>query len=211
MIKLYIRDISPLFRGAWAQSLSLLPPERQRAAQKLRRDDDAARCVGAGLLLREALVREGLDPEGQEFRRGEYGKPFLPGGPEFSLSHAGRYVALALSDDPVGVDIEAERCTMEIARHFFAPAEIRGAEAMTGEDRRRYLQRLWVAKEAFIKAIGTGLGTPLNAFCVTLTEDSAALSQSLSPLPLCISEFSLEEYRIAVVGTTREVRLTVLP
>lgn len=205
MTKLYVRNISHLYEGEWMRFLPLLSRERREWAKRLRKDHDSARCVGAWLLLREALAREGMDAEALELEKGPFGKPFFPGGPEFSISHAGPFAALALSDQAVGVDIEAARCTLDIAKYCFAEDEITAALALTGDRQRLYLQRLWVAKEAYVKALGTGLSTPLNSFCVLLHEDSAELRQGQTALPLHITEFSAGDYRIAVVGADNKV------
>lgn len=205
MTKLYVRNISSLYNGEWMRFLSLLPQERREWAERLRCDHDSARCVGAWLLLREALTQEGLDVEALALEKGPFGKPCFPGGPEFSISHAGPYTALALSDHAVGVDIEAARCTLDIAVHSFAAAEIAAAQALSGDAQRLYLQRLWVAKEAYVKALGTGLSTPLNSFYVLLHEDSAELRQGLTAQPLYLTEFSAGAYRIAVAGVDDEV------
>lgn len=207
MIKLYIHNISELYDGVWRNYLPLLPPVRQHWAQNLRRDHDSARCVGAWLLLRDALSREGVSPDAVTIQKNTFGKPFLKDGPEFSISHAGPYAMLAISDQSVGADIESARCTMDIAKHCFAPPEVTAAQKLSGEEQRLFLQRLWVAKEAFVKAIGTGLSTPFHSFCVTLTDESADLTQDVTTLPLCITEFVVGEFRAAVVGVGHEIDL----
>ena len=65
---------------------------------------------------------------------------------------------------------------------------------------------IFAAKEAFVKAIGTGLKTPLNSFSVVLDDTSATLLQDITPLPIQITEFSEGDYRIAVVGIGEAVR-----
>ena len=207
MIKLYVRDVSYLRDGSWKDFLRYLPVERRQLVRRLRRDQDRARSVGAWCLLREALAREGVDIDGRTPEKGPYGKPCFEACPEFSISHAGSYAAVAVSDNPVGVDIEEARCTMRIVRHFFSEAEVSAAEALDEEAQRLYLQRIWVAKEAFVKAIGTGLTTPFDSFRIELDGESAGLVQDLSPLPLRITEFSEGACRIAVVGVGQAVRI----
>ena len=60
-------------------------PERMEKAGRFRFERDRLLCVGAGFLLLEAL---GLRDE-SALRYGENGKPYLPGGPAFNLSHSG--------------------------------------------------------------------------------------------------------------------------
>jgi len=75
------------------------------------------------------------------------GKPFFPARQDvhFSLSHASTHVLCAISDNDVGVDIEAQRHISERAVRFFsAPEELLLFEPLD----------LWVLKESYIKLIG---------------------------------------------------------
>ena len=75
------------------------------------------------------------------------GKPFFPDRPEvhFSLSHAKTHVLCALSDCPVGADIESPRLISERAiQYFCSPNELTLFDPLD----------LWVLKESYIKLIG---------------------------------------------------------
>lgn len=66
---------------------------------------------------------------------------------------------------PVGVDVEEVRHIPEadhIAKRWFSSEEFEwmGKE----EDPNRAFLRCWVRREAFVKAIGTGLAFPLDSF-----------------------------------------------
>lgn len=206
MVKLYVRDISGLFDTVWEDKLPLLPGERRRRAQNMRKDHDSARSVGAWLLLRDAMKAEGVDIDGLPVTKNEYGKPRIEGAPEFSISHAGPWAVAAVSDSPVGVDVESARCTIGIAERFFTGEELDAAEKLSGGEQQLFLQRLWVCKEAFVKAIGTGLSTPFSAFGVKLSGAGAELEQAISPLPFRLTEFACGEFRIAVCGLGGVVR-----
>ena len=108
----------------------------------------------AGRAVGEALLRAaGLSPEG--ILRGEHGKPELPGGPHVSLSHhSGSYAVLAVSDIPVGVDIEpvADRRPI-IPRRFLLPDELEWLEADPTPERFAWI---WTRLEAALKADGRG-------------------------------------------------------
>lgn len=74
-------------------------------AQRRRASSEGAHC-----LLAYALKEQGIDPSAHPFCRTPEGKPYLAGSPvEISLSHSGSWAVCALSDAPVGVDIEAIR------------------------------------------------------------------------------------------------------
>jgi 4'-phosphopantetheinyl transferase len=97
-----------------------------------------------------------------EIDRGEYGKPALRTGElEFNVSRAGGLAAIAVSTGyAIGLDIERAGRWPEpvaFARRYLAPEEADAVEALPAEERRAELTRLWTAKEAYVKALGTGL------------------------------------------------------
>ena len=66
----------------------------------------------------------------------------------------------------LGVDVESlqRRPDLGLARRYFAPEEIAQIERSREADAHQLFLQIWTLKEAFIKAIGTGLRTPLDAF-----------------------------------------------
>lgn len=89
--------------------------------------------------------------------RTEAGKPYTENGPEFNLSHSGEFLACAVSDRPIGIDIEAVRpLKIEIARRVCTPSELDYIAPATEGAHLRFLQ-VWTAKEAYFKALGTGI------------------------------------------------------
>lgn len=147
----------------------LAPDERARAAA-FATDTLRARFIAARSGLRQRLgAHLGLDPARIGFRYNRFGRPELPGGPSFNLSHCGGLAALVLCPTAaVGVDIEAIRpIERAVATRFFAPLELQALEPLQGPDWDRAFFRLWTRKEAFLKAVGTGLDTPLSSFDVT--------------------------------------------
>jgi hypothetical protein len=83
------------------------------------------------------------------------GKPRLPGGPEFSLTHSRGFAACAVAPRglPVGIDLEPEGRARAVAVRQVANRRERAALAagiLTAT-------ALWLAKEAVLKAAGAGL------------------------------------------------------
>lgn len=87
---------------------------------------------------------------------GPQGKPYLPEGPCFNISHSRGYVALAFSQWPIGLDVELVR-----AYHGALP------ERIFSKDEYQWFQErdcckvdfftLWTLKESYYKYLGTGL------------------------------------------------------
>lgn len=91
-----------------------------------------------------------------------HGKPEIDGSPvQINLSHAGDTVLIGVSASPVGVDVEPESgCgdSLALSERFYSRAEAEWVRegGPTEEIEKRFL-RLWVRKEAVLKATGEGL------------------------------------------------------
>jgi 4'-phosphopantetheinyl transferase len=129
---------------------------------------------GAGRgVLREVLARAlGARPAEIEFRYGPHGKPQLSAAPlQFNISHSGSLAVIALAGVPVGVDVELPRARRsdDIARRFYAPAEVQRLFAEPDARRRAdAFFRLWTCKEAFLKVTGEGLSRSTRSYEIAL-------------------------------------------
>lgn len=133
--------------------------------------------VGRGV-LRLLLARYlETQPEEIQFNYGSHGKPFLGGAHgasslRFNASHSGELALYAFAEDQeVGVDVEyikSDFAPEEIAERFFSPNEVGKLNALVAAERPAEFFRYWTRKEAYIKALGTGLSHPLNEFDVSI-------------------------------------------
>ncbi|WP_431037583.1 4'-phosphopantetheinyl transferase family protein [Streptomyces sp. P6-2-1] len=145
--------------------------ERERWA-RLRGAGARRRHLGARLLVRHALsAHDGRPPERWHFTTGPWGRPELPPpdqGLRFNLSHTEGLIACVVT--PVGgcgVDVEGVPARPDALTHLpphLAPAERAALDALDGAARAVRLTELWVLKEAYLKALGTGLTRPLSSF-----------------------------------------------
>ena len=120
--------------------------------------------TGARVLLREVLGRATLIPAADvRIRVGEFGKPSVEG-VEFSLSHTGSVVLIGLGDLPLGVDMEKipEQRTVDQVGSSFHPREAAELLGLPADERPEAFARVWVRKEALLKAIGTGLSRGIS-------------------------------------------------
>lgn len=145
-----------------ADAASLDAPLRAHI-ESFRRPEDRLRSTAAYLLAQQMLAEAGAAPP-IVFSRTERGKPFVAGAPHFSLSHSGHFVACAVSDRPVGVDIEALRPLRDLTRRVCTEEEA-AFVLENGFDSARFLQ-IWTAKEAVLKCTGQGLGGDLRRLSV---------------------------------------------
>ncbi|MBR2284530.1 MAG: 4'-phosphopantetheinyl transferase superfamily protein [Ruminococcus sp.] len=115
-------------------------------------------------LLRVCLQRRLADSSGVQLAYGEHGKPYLPEHPElhFNLSHTVGAAACLVSQAECGVDIERVRTMREnVLRRAYSPAEQQLVLSAPEPERDMLFTRLWTLKEAYVKALGTGIAYPL--------------------------------------------------
>lgn len=148
-----------------------------RFATRTLRDRYIVGRAGLRLGLAAALDKA---PVALRFDYGTNGKPALVDEPEFdgagklhfNLSHSGGRALLAVAVGAgVGVDIELVRSDIEVddlAGRFFSPRERAAYRAFPQHERAAAFFRCWTRKEAIIKAVGDGLGLPLDSFDVDL-------------------------------------------
>ncbi len=141
-------------------------PELARA-ERLRIPEARRRFIAARATLRSILGEvTAVDPRAVRFAYGEHGKPRLAGGgPCFNASDSGDHVAVALASAELGVDLELLRRLERpegLARRICTDDEHAAWTLLPDADRDAALLRLWTAKEAALKALGTGLGGGLR-------------------------------------------------
>lgn len=152
-----------------AALLTFLSADERTRAARFALERHRRRWATSRALLRWLLSRE-LDvaPARLRFDRSDAGKPRLAGTgyhvPRFSVAHSGSVALYALCRErEVGVDVEHERQDIadgeltRVARRVFSPAELAALEPLSAPQRRREFHRLWVRKEAYLKATGEGL------------------------------------------------------
>ncbi len=138
-------------------------------------EKDRRRFIAGRGRLREIMGLEtGQAPEKLRLEYDTGGKPYLSNGPAFNLSHSGGWAALVISPGPsIGVDIEAHRpVEKSVADHFFSPNEQTALHNLSDDAWLAAFFRCWTRKEAYLKACGTGLWSPLSSFDVTLDSDT---------------------------------------
>jgi 4'-phosphopantetheinyl transferase len=158
-----------------AKAVEKLLDDAERArASRFRFASDRRDFVVAHALLRIALSNEsGVPPRHWRLSYDSYGKPSISAPDGFSrllfnLSHTKGLVACAVTDGvPVGVDVEQVRLLddlLDVARQFFARAEVIGLEHEPEELRYGRFFDIWTLKESYIKARGLGVSLPLERF-----------------------------------------------
>jgi 4'-phosphopantetheinyl transferase len=167
-----LNDAQPLPDG-----LDVLTQEEWLRAARFVRPADYRSFVATRSALRLLLARRtGLRPVDIAFETNDYGKPRLVDRDleqliPFNVSHTRGLALIATGTSEIGVDVERRReLTLNddaAVRHFNA-AERQQLMQLSTEARAHACARLWVRKEAYLKAIGRGLSGDLDSFTVTL-------------------------------------------
>lgn len=181
--------------GALAE---LSDAERARAAL-FATDQLRNRWFCAHVALRRILAAA-LDvaPASISYSTAAAGKPFIAqpaaNGLEFNLSDSGDIALIAVSRcGPVGVDVEECRPKpdlLALAEGFFAEEERAALRALPSAEQAAAFYRIWARKEAFIKAIGLGLGFGLQRCAVSIEPDAPRLLR-IDPDPRVLGAWQL--------------------
>lgn len=159
-----------LLSGQFDEMLTLVSDSRKERAKRFLRHEDACRSVIGELLARYCISRFAHVPTSEiVFKIDEFGKPYLDGEEKihFNVSHSHEFIACAISDTPVGIDIEKVRiCDNDIAKRFFHEKEYDYLEKTLTEKKAEIFFELWTLKESYVKALGKGLSLSLKSFCV---------------------------------------------
>ena len=151
------------------EMLPLVSEQRRQQALRYQHTFGQFCCLKSYLMLLELLaaVYPELDKAKPEFGYTEKGKPFLLDRPDihFSISHTKNAILVAISDAPIGVDIEAFRSPSAalIARTMNATEQAAIATAdgwnihRTPGTREALFSAIWTRKEAVLKLRGTGI------------------------------------------------------
>jgi 4'-phosphopantetheinyl transferase len=169
-------DVAPERLGALARTLA---PDEEARAQRFHFERDARWYIAGRGILRALLGRYlGVAPGDVRLVYGEHGKPALDGAGahgsrlRFNATHAQGLALYALAAGAeVGIDVERLRHVDDaerIVERYFAPAEREALRALAMEERDEGFLRCWTRKEAYLKAVGAGLGWPLDQFAVSL-------------------------------------------
>lgn len=103
------------------------------------------------------------------------GKPYFSdaAGLFLSISHSGDYLALAISDCEIGIDLQIMRFrtistnekALKMAKRFFHPTEFAYISCEEAEILPRFFE-IWTKKESFVKRTGTGIDDSFSSLNV---------------------------------------------
>lgn len=132
--------------------------QRREQALKFRFDEGRRLSLAVYLLLMEGLEKEYALTEPPIFGYHPEGKPFIANHPEihFNLSHSGTVALCAISDQPVGADVETNRkISPGLVNYTMSLNE--QEQINTSPNPTMQFLHFWTKKEALLKLTGEGI------------------------------------------------------
>ena len=140
-----------------ARLLTLVSPQRREQALRYTHIFGQYCCLKSYELLTALLASTPYTLHSTpSFLYNEHGAPYLEDGPYFSISHCKQGIVVAVSETPIGIDIEAIRPLNEgLVQKAMNPQE--QAQIVAAANPEQEFIRLWTRKEAYVKMLGTGI------------------------------------------------------
>ena len=161
-------DMSRCTAEEVARMLPQVSAQRREQALRYKHVFGQFCCLKSWLILKDLVNDDAVEPindANDKWVYNEHGKPFIKGederkkeeGPFFSISHCKEGIAVAVDDQPIGIDIESVRSADESLIERTMCEEERRMINDANDARDRMFIRLWTQKEAVVKAVGTGI------------------------------------------------------
>ena len=155
--------------------LAMLSEQERLRAATFKSDEMRRRYIAVRAKLR-VIIASYLksDPAGFDFKIAEHGKPYLAcGSVHFNLSHSANNLVIAVANFPnIGIDIEEIKSRNNfagLAARCLSVDELQAWRQLSVDEQKQAFYRLWVKKEAFVKAVGQGISLGLDQCQVDLS------------------------------------------
>jgi len=147
-------------------------------------------------LLRQVAVGERVILASSRIRRTAAGQPYLHGpsgfkSPAISISHRGNYLALAIHQSALGVDLEnmrARKNYLEMADYMFHGSEAASLRNHSDTHGLRLFYAYWTMREALAKSSGVPLLTLTNTAKISVAREVAPSQRELNLFQTSLGE-----------------------
>lgn len=150
MYKLYLLNCKKVRFEDIKWLYDFLPAERKARADALVFEEKKVMSVLEYFVVKKLVKAKGLP----DFKYNKFGKPYLKGCKHFNVSHSKHIMVIAVSDNPIGVDIEATKNISQNLINYVCNKK----EAMAikeSKDKNKEFTKLWTKKESLIKLQGS--------------------------------------------------------
>ena len=183
-------NMTPMTEEQFNDCLSRVSEQRREKVLKYKFQAGREQSLKAYMLLQILLKEEYGITEPPVFCELENGKPVIVGHEDihFNMSHCKYAVACAVSNEPVGIDVEVikEKVKDELARYVLSDEELEGLTPLK-------FTRLWTMKEAVVKLSGRGI-TGKEQLRPLLDD----FHKGKSPLQIITKDFPEKKYVVSI-------------
>ena len=160
MLEIYYCIIDEIDHSFFESYLKGLPENIQQEITKYRFIKDQKLTLYGKWMVASFFRQKQIPFDWMNWKKGRFGKPFLPYGPYFNISHCDDLVVSAFDEDVIGVDVEkiSEKNLNLIS--FLHPSE--QAYIQGSPKKEVAFCEIWTKKEAYLKAKGWGFQQELN-------------------------------------------------
>lgn len=133
-----------------------------------------------------------------QFFYGKSGKPYITSclNFRFNISHTKGWVAVAVGNNDLGIDIEKLReYKPAVAKRFFHNDEYSFLTALPPYLQDVFFTRLWTSKESYVKCIGTGIANTFDKFAISITDGGVEIKGN--DLPVFFKHYIYDELFIS--------------
>lgn len=168
-MKYYIKNFSCFSDEKQKEYLAFLDEEKLSQFNMTTNESRKKSLLISHGFLKETVSEEyDIDKKDLVFSVTESGKPFCKshGDIHFSISHSGDYFAVAISEKEVGIDIQILKNPDDklIGR---VCCENEKLFVNASENKEKAFTEIWTKKEAYLKALGTGIDRELKTVDTT--------------------------------------------
>lgn len=194
--------------------LKCISYEKRIRILKYIKEADKKRSLISELLIRKAASDKlGIPVNRVNISYNPYGKPYIDNVRyfKFNVSHSESYVVIAISKYKIGIDVEMNKKTdFAIAERFFTKNEYQYIKSFTTESEKiNAFYMLWTLKESYVKALGKGLGIPLNSFEFEIDNGIQIWSQNVK-MKFMFTSTRIYDYTLSLCHQEKKIKYTYL-
>ncbi len=187
--------MTPMTEGQFNDCLSKVSEQRREKVLKYKFQAGREQSLRAYMLLQRLIKEEYGITEPPVFRELENGKPVIIGHEDihFNMSHCKYAVACAVSNEPVGIDVERiqEKVNDDLAKYVLSDDELKDITPLK-------FTRLWTMKEAVVKLTGRGI-TGKEQLRPLLSD----FHKGNSPWQIITKEFPEKKYVVSICSNAK--------
>ena len=188
-------NMTPMTEGQFNDCLSKVSEQRRQKVLKYKFQAGREQSLRAYMLLQRLIKEEYGITEPPVFRELENGKPVIIGHEDihFNMSHCKYAVACAVSNEPVGIDVERiqEKVNDDLAKYVLSDDELKDITPLK-------FTRLWTMKEAVVKLTGRGI-TGKEQLRPLLSD----FHKGNSPWQIITKEFPEKKYVVSICSNAK--------